>query len=310
MKGSQTVVPELRGPVFIGIDGGATGTRLRLAAADGTVLGEGKAGPSSLTLPLADSLAAVTIALDGALKVAGLGRDILGQAIAVFGLAGARNPERRTAFLARLPAMRDVAVVGDGYAALIGAHAGRPGLVIAIGTGTVAHVLRPDGSSDQIGGWGFPIGDEGSGAWLGWRALAEAIHVRDGRLTDPPGGTALHRELLELCGGSDAAILAWLQDARSTKYAGLAPIVLRHAAAGDPAARAHLAAAADAIVALARAADPGATLPLCLTGGLAAPLLPYLPETLAGRARPPRGSAVDGALLIARDRTPAERLEA
>ncbi|MEQ9812505.1 MAG: BadF/BadG/BcrA/BcrD ATPase family protein, partial [Azospirillaceae bacterium] len=219
-------MPYSSGPVFIGIDGGATGTRLRLAAADGTVLGEGSAGPSSLTLPLADSLAAVGIALDAALSAAGLTRDVLGEAIAAFGLAGARNPERRDAFLARLPAMRDVTVVGDGYAALIGAHTGEPGLVVAIGTGTVAHVLRPDGSSDQVGGWGFPIGDEGSGAWIGWRALAEAVHVRDGRFCDPPGGTALHRELLSLCGDSDAGILAWLQEARSTKYAGLAPVVL------------------------------------------------------------------------------------
>ena len=71
---------------------------------------------------------------------------------------------------------------------LLGAHEGRPGAIVAAGTGSVGEALRRDGLRVAVGGWGFPVGDEGSGAWLGLRAMRETHRAIDGRARRRPAG--------------------------------------------------------------------------------------------------------------------------
>lgn len=300
----------MNGQVFIGIDGGATGTRLRLENADGSVCADAAAGPSSLTLGVEAAWCNIKAALDDALAEANLGPSSLAQAIVAAGLAGSRNPERRNAFLAAAPELGGLHVYSDGYVALIGAHGGRPGVVVAIGTGTVAHVLNVDGTSRQVGGWGFPVGDEGGGAWLGWRAVAETLHVADGRRTNPPGGSPLHRDLAAALGPDHEDLVSWTVEANTTRYASLAPTVIDHAKRGDEGARALLEEGNRQIEALIRAADPSDTLPLALTGSLAPIYEQSLEPGLAARLVAPEGTAVDGAMLLARGQAPNEVLVA
>ena len=200
----------------------------------------------------------------------------------------------------------NLTVYSDGYVALIGAHGGNPGVVIAIGTGTVGHTLRADGTSFQVGGWGFPVGDEGGGAWLGWRAVAETLHVADGRRTKPPDGSPLHRDLLTSLGPDHESLVAWTVDATTTTYASLAPTVIDHASRGDDGAKALIAEGGRQIDALIRAADPTGTLPLALTGSLAPFYEKIIDRDFARRLTTPRGSAVDGAMLLARGQAPDE----
>jgi len=285
--------------LFIAVDGGASSTRVRVADQRGP-RAERSAGASSLTLLGAEAWSVIR----GALTEAGVDEAQLGRAHLGLGLAGANDRRQREAFLAAAPRVAGLALATDAYAALLGAHAGAPGAIVIAGTGSVGCRLLPDGRLRLVGGWGFPVGDEGSGAWIGWRAIGLALKALDGRAPDGP----MARAVREHCGQWRDDLLDWLRGARSTRYAELAPLVLAHAAAGETAAVALLAEAGRELDGLASALDPTRATPLALLGGLAGPLAPYLPPALTQWARPPRGDALDGALRLARGEAPPERL--
>lgn len=288
--------------IHIGVDGGATGTRLRAVDPDGRILGEGTAGPSSLTL----GVDAAWVQIRTALAAAGITEADFADAVLACGLAGTGRPDKRDEFRAKAPGFARLRLCSDAHATTLGAHNGAPGASIALGTGTVGGAIYADGSTRQVGGWGFPVGDEGSGAWLGLQALGEALQLLDGRDIDPPGGSALHRAMFESCGTTAPELLSWTYQAPSTKYATLAPVVVRLAGDGDPAAVRLMRRAGHEVDRLARALDPDGTLPFCAGGSLAAPLRPYMDAAIVARLRPPQGDARDGAVLLARLKAPGE----
>lgn len=87
------------------------------------------------------------------------------------GLAGALQKQARAEFLSQLPKKTQFKLFTDGYAQLIGASGNAPGVCLSVGTGSVVHWKDEQGQSGMAGGWGFPAGDEGSGAWLGLALL-------------------------------------------------------------------------------------------------------------------------------------------
>jgi glucosamine kinase len=178
----------------------------------------------------------------------------------------------------------------------MGAHGGAPGAIVAIGTGSVGEVLREDGTRLEVGGWGFPAGDEASGGWIGLRAIGHIEQVLDGRRE----GSAFADSIIEACGGSRDAIQVWLGKATQTDYASLAPLVLRHGSteANNPVARAILNDAGAEVASIALALDPTGTLPLALCGGLGAALRDFLPSGLLARTTPPQGDSAAGALRM------------
>ena len=70
--------------------------------------------------------------------------------------------------------------VSDGYGALIAATGGKPGILLAVGTGVAAMCLNPDGRCLYASGWGFPGGDLGGGAWNGLQAATALTRHLDG----------------------------------------------------------------------------------------------------------------------------------
>ena len=80
------------GELFLGVDGGGTQCRARLADRAGRILGEGVAGPANIRLGLEASLAAVLDAARQCLAEAGLGTGALGRTVACLALAGATEP--------------------------------------------------------------------------------------------------------------------------------------------------------------------------------------------------------------------------
>ena len=295
---------------WVGVDGGGSGTRVRLQDTQGRLLAQGHAGPSGLALGVVQAWVAIGAAIDQAFALAQQARPG-NEALAVgVGIAGAHHAPWAQAFRARQPHFGLLMVDTDATTSLLGAHAGQPGAVLAVGTGSVGAALLADGSRREVGGWGFPSGDEGSGAWLGLHALSHAQHVADGRMPDGPFAQAV----LTHCGGTPKAMREWLAHADQTRCAALAPLVLAHAGR-DATATGLLHRAGQHLDTLARALDPTRTLPLALCGGLADNLRPYLPADLQHRARQPLGDAAQGALhlvafaiqstLTAAGRTPA-----
>lgn len=278
---------------LIGVDGGGTGTRVRLALPDGTELAQAQGGPSGLAHGIDQAWHSIGEAVAKAFATVGVSRPAIGSAAIGLGLAGVHNKVWAARFAEANPGYAALRLETDGYTTLIGAHQGNPGTIVAIGTGSVGQAMLPDGSQREVGGWGFPAGDEASGGWIGLRAVNHIEQVIDGRKAN----SAFAQEVIAACGGHRDAIQEWLAKANQTSYAALAPIVVAHAPT-DPSARAFLVQAGAEVAAIAHALDPSGALPLALCGGLGASLREYLPAELLARSVTPYGDAASGALRM------------
>ncbi|MEY4698012.1 MAG: hypothetical protein RIT14_2440 [Pseudomonadota bacterium] len=270
--------------LFLGIDGGGTGCRAAVADATGRVLGRAEAGPANIASDPAGAAANILTAAQEALAQAGGGQI----AAAGLGLAGA-NAAGAVDHLRRLLPFPRMVVETDATAAVKGALGHADGIVAALGTGSV-FARQKAARIHQIGGWGLVLGDEGSGAWIGRAALARALRAQDGFVPMTPFLATLLRDH----GGADGVVTFSLS-ARPADFAALAPRVL---ASDDPAAQALV---DMAMTEVARAVDllqDGEALGVVFLGGLG----PTAAARLAGRwpLRAAQGSALDGALLLAR----------
>ena len=279
----------------IGIDGGGSGTRVRLTDATGETLAAAQAGPSALGQGVEQSWRNVLLAIEGAFSAAGRRAWRADECAVGIGLAGAIVATQRRDFLMAAAMFPTLALASDGFTTLLGAHAGRSGAVVAAGTGSIGEALRRDGTHVSIGGWGFPVGDEGSGARLGMDAMREAQRAVDGRAVAGP----LVRAIQEITGATREALLAWSEYAGQREYAALAPCVFA-AASTDPYAVELLEGAARSIDAIASALDPVGELPLVVTGGIGLRLHERLSPATRARLVEPSGDAIDGALRLIR----------
>src|SRR5215470_5195758 len=120
--------------LLVGVDGGGTGCRARIADAEGCVLGTGIAGPAAVRLGIERSCAAVETACRAAAAEARLAPDALGEIDAGVGLAGIGRKGVLEELLARPHPFRSVVYVNDAHIACIGAHAGQDGGIVIVGT--------------------------------------------------------------------------------------------------------------------------------------------------------------------------------
>jgi glucosamine kinase len=285
----------MSGPLFLGVDGGGTGCRARLVDASGTVLGEGVAGPASTRLGFAASLAAVMTASRGALKEAGLADGAFARTRAGIGIAGISRTGARAAFAEWAHPFAGVAFESDAFIACRGAHGGKDGGIVIVGTGSIGFAVV-GGTTVQVGGYGFPISDEGSGAALGLHAIQLALRARDGRQTE----SSLTREILTRFDNDVTAMVAWMDKAGATDYAVFAPLVMRHANDGDPTGRRVVQDAAAEIDTMARTLMARGAPRLAIIGGLASAMEEWLSPDVRRSLSAPLGDAVDGALSLAR----------
>jgi glucosamine kinase len=303
--GTPGVVAGCAPVVLVGVDGGGTRTRLRLISPDGAlgeatplgaVLGEGCGGPANIATDAEQGWHSVRDALDQAMTQAGLSSASC-RLVAGAGLAGAEVAEARARFLA-LPALfARIDIVTDACTSCLGAHGGSDGAIIAAGTGTVGFAVA-GGRTRRVGGWGFPHGDEGGGAWIGLGAVRLMLRAGDGRAPHTHLTDAIRAVLAE--GHADP--MTWAVGARPADFAGLVPLVVSMAANGDGQARGLLARAGaelDGLLATLRDADGFRALACCLLGGLAPVLRPYLSQDSRACLSVPQGDAVAGALMLA-----------
>lgn len=272
--------------LFLGIDGGGTGCRAAVADAEGRILGRGSGGPANINTDLDGAAASIIAATEEAL--AGLGAPATAL-VAVLGLAGGTISTATSGLAARLP-FRRLHIVNDAITAARGALGNEDGILAAMGTGSVFAVQR-GGALRQLGGRGFLLGDEGSGAVLGRSLLAEAMRAADGFRPMTP----LLAALLDEFGGIEG-IIGFGNRARPAEFARLAPRIV---AADDPAARALFDTAVDELRHTIAMLQQGQVVPVIFTGGLG----PHYAARLAGDwpQRAAAGSGVDGALAMARE---------
>ena len=164
----------------LGIDAGGTKTVCLLADEQGRIIAEARRGGANL---LALGELEVEKVLHDVMEEALGNRDIVPAAICL-GIAGVDRPQdlavvrgimKRIAYKAR------VLVVNDALVALEAGAPGQPAVVIISGTGSISYGRNANGGAARSGGWGYVLGDEGSGYWIGRAALRAVLREADQR---------------------------------------------------------------------------------------------------------------------------------
>ncbi|HKG75848.1 MAG TPA: BadF/BadG/BcrA/BcrD ATPase family protein [Aestuariivirgaceae bacterium] len=278
--------------LFIGIDGGGSRCRARIRDSAGRMLGEAEGGPSNIYQDLPTALATILATASKAAQAAGVLPEELHAGLGIAGFITSVAAESIAA--ADFPFASAVAD-NDAYAACIGAFAGANGGIVIAGTGSIGLALI-DGKRLMVGGWGFALGDHGSGAWLGHHAVRRAALAIDGLLQPTP----LIEALLKTVGQDRLHLTRWSSQAAPKDYARLAPLVFEAAVKGDVQAMTIVIEGAAAISNLGRALLARGAGRLCLLGGLAKVYPPYLDADVRASLALPVADAVDGAIMMAR----------
>ena len=164
----------------LGIDAGGTKTVCYLADSEGRIVGEGRGGGANLQ---AHGELEVEKVLHAVIDQAVGERAILPAAVCL-GVAGVDRAEDDRivrAIVRRLGFRSHTLVVNDALIALVAGVGEAPGVVVIAGTGSIAYGVNQAGLAARAGGWGFILGDEGSGYWIGRQALAAVVREADGR---------------------------------------------------------------------------------------------------------------------------------
>jgi len=281
--------------LLLGLDGGGTQSRARLSTYSGRVLAEAVGGPANLRLGIGASFSSVVDVARRCLDSAGLARQNTSRIVACLALAGASEPGQLSAAKQYGHPFRAAVITTDAHAACIGAHGGKDGGVIIAGTGAVGWAVMNE-QTYRIGGWGLPISDEGSGAWIGIEALRRVLWAHDGRIAWTP----LLRVLFTEFANDPHAIVAWTATASPRDFGAFAPSIVDHALRDDAAAGESMQMAPVHIDRLAARLIALGVARLALVGGFASALQPWLAAETKSRLIEPAGDAVDGALTLAR----------
>jgi N-acetylglucosamine kinase-like BadF-type ATPase len=258
----------------LGIDAGGSKTVALLADASGHVAGEGRAGGANLQT---DGELEVEKTLHAVIDEATRGRRIMPAAVCL-GMAGVDRPHDGDvirAIMTRLGFRAGTLIVNDALIALVAGAGGSPGLVVISGTGSIAYGVNHRGVAARAGGWGPTLGDEGSGYWIGKRALEAVARDVDGRGAE----TALTSLVLDHFGvpRPEALVSEIYHHPHGRRaVAALGPVVDRARAQGDMVAAEIMVEAADelglaAASVIARLEMRGERFPILLSGGMVNP---------------------------------------
>ena len=263
----------MSGTIVIGIDGGGSKTRALVADETAKKIVEVE-GPGSAVRPGQHEASADVVCALVKDALASAGMEHVVPKVLCVGVAGTGVEAQRQALwqsLVSREVAEEVIVHTDAMVALDDAFGEGAGILLISGTGSIAWGRSPAGTLGRCGGWGPIIGDEGSGQWIGRRALGIVAAASDGREPE----TALTGAILTAAQVNDVQeLIAWAAQATPMQLATLAPAVMSVADAGDLRANSLLTLAAEELVlhvrTLARQlfVDERASIPVALSGGL------------------------------------------
>src|SRR4051795_5237556 len=269
----------------IGIDAGGTKTVSLLADEGGTIVAEARGGGANLQ---AAGELEVEKVLHRVMEEA-LGDGTIVPAAICLGIAGVDRPDDSavvSAIMRRIGYKARVVVVNDALVALEAGAPGQPGIVVISGTGSISYGRNVKGEAARAGGWGYVLGDEGSGYWIGRAALRAVLRQADrrGPLTQL---TNLLLEHFEVPQAQDLIHEVYHGTLRPAAIAALAQCVQKAFSAGDAVAIGILRGAADQLessaLSVARRLEMiGSEFPFVLSGGIFK-AVPWLEEELTRR---------------------------
>jgi N-acetylglucosamine kinase-like BadF-type ATPase len=255
----------------LGIDAGGTKTICFLADQDGQILAEARGGGANLQ---SSGELEVEKVLHAVMDKALVGRDIRPAAICL-GIAGVDRPadaQTVNEIMRRIGSNARTLVVNDALVALEAGAGSSPGVVLVAGTGSIAYGRNASAQAARAGGWGYLLGDEGGGFWIGRAALSAVVRQFDGR-----GPATRLTELvlthMHLTNPTELIHEIYYRDVHRHAISGLAALVEGAAEEGDAVAHQILTRAATELAAAAssvitRLGMRGEAFPIVLGGGI------------------------------------------
>ena len=255
----------------LGIDAGGTKTVCLLADDRGEVISSARGGGANLQ---ASGELAVEKVLHAVMEQAIGDRDVRPAAICL-GIAGVDRESDASAvrgIMRRIGFKTPTLVVNDALVALVAGAGDRPGVVIVAGTGSIAYGRDDAGRAARAGGWGYVLGDEGGGFWIGRAALNAVVRQFEGR-GPRTMLTELALEHMSLNQPTELVHAVYAGGLHRYAIAGVAAVVQRAADAGDAVAGDIIARAATelsgaAASVIARLEMRGDQFPTLLSGGV------------------------------------------
>lgn len=284
-------------PLYIGIDGGGTKCRANIMSADLQLLGIGVGGPANPFHGVQQAKDSIRAAAELALIDAGLPPSVMGELIAGAGLAGVNVPSLYDVMNTWAHPFKQMFLTTDLHIACLGAHNRDQGAVMIVGTGSCGYSYAND-CAHFLGGHGFPIGDKGSGAWMGLEAIQAVLLASDN--LGPP--TSLSESIGEFLQAKGVMIVEKLCGAKSSDYARFAMLVVDAADAGDAVAIRIVQEGAAYMSAVAHKlwqTQPGR---MSMIGGLAPRLIPWMDQNIVNNLSPALYQPEFGAVYFARQR--------
>ncbi len=237
-----------------GMDGGGTKMTGCLLASGGELIALGHAPPANYAKLRGEIAQPIAQFLKTLQQQAQLPQTPVALAgICSTGVGRSHDRELLAEALQRAHLAQAILVESDFMSALTGAFAGGPGIIVIAGTGSVAYARTPDGGVLRAGGWGYLIGDEGSGFYLARQALNAALQEWDGRGEK----TSLRQAFEKHFGVSSIELMIsqiYAPDFDRGHMAALAPLVFEQADHGDRVAQRVIAETGFELGRLARAA--------------------------------------------------------
>ena len=277
---------------LFGVDGGGSGCRVVLTSTDGKILGKAKGGPANIETSFSKARNNIINACITAFKAANLSENNFKSSCAILGLAGSNLGNYASKLSNDLPFAKNK-ILNDGEITLEGAIGPVDGCIGALGTGSV-FVGRKKGITKLTGGWGFNLGDDGSGAKLGKELMKLSIKCHD--------GLENHSDLtIDFLKNFNSDIKEMVECAKSFKpidYAQYAPQIFSAMRCLDRNARKLIECEAILIEKSLIAAGFREENPFCLIGGLGKLFLPFLRDVFVRSCSEPKGDALKGAVSI------------
>ena len=303
---------------YLGVDGGGTNCRVRLADENLKTLAEVKNGRSNLQIDDGEpAFKAISDGTRDVFRAAGLDYAETANTYACFGMAGGRMDTARAEFAARPWPFAGVKVYDDIDIAHAGALDGGEGGVIIVGTGSAAMSIV-DGQRHQAGGWGFPIGDQMSGAILGRELVRYAVEAEDGLVEASP----LTKAVIAQLGGDNQAVMTWsfgtAKDVRivgadgsdghddllvgraPAEFGRLMPLFFEHFDKGDPVAAKMMELELGYIETYVRWFKSHGAQVLAVVGGFGERLFPILQQRYGTFVALPKFEPLHGAVILAK----------
>ncbi|MDM7861876.1 BadF/BadG/BcrA/BcrD ATPase family protein [Alteromonas sp. ASW11-36] len=286
-------------PLFVGVDGGGTTCRARVFDEHLNELGHATAGAANIARNTESVLNEIAHVIHASLQDAKIPTHQRQQykIHVCAGLAGFKVRAAQHALQMWQHPYQQLSVTTDLTAAIWGGHNGHDGSALIVGTGSCAAAKYGE-TITQIGGHGFVLGDKGSGAWLGKKALQVTLLS----LEQYPGAVPrdFSQAIIEVTGCQTAEdIVSQFNNAQPADFARLAPALFELAPSQKNAA-ALISEGAEYLSVIATQALELSGGNLCLAGGLAESYRSYLDPSLITRIQPPQQGAEYGAVLWAK----------